>query len=74
METQVGVTDSRPRKGHIPFNERIVCSVPEAVAASSLSRGYLYRLMQAGKPEYRNAGRRRLVVVESLRKLVGLSA
>jgi len=37
-----------------------------------LSRSHLYKKMLRGELEYRSHGKRRLVVVKSLRKLLGL--
>jgi hypothetical protein len=58
----------------LPFEQRFACSVFDAVLASGLSRAHLYAKMQSGELEYRRHGRRRLVVVASLRKLIGLDA
>ena len=55
----------------IPFRERLTCSVPEAVEATSLSRAKLYLDMKAGKLEFVKHGTRRLVRVPSLLKMIG---
>jgi hypothetical protein len=54
------------------FAERLTCSVADAVTVSGLSRSHLYKKMVSGELEFRNHGRRRLIVVKSLRKLLGL--
>jgi hypothetical protein len=57
-------------KDPIPFRERLTCSVPEAVEATSIGRSKLYVAMKAGKLEYVKYGQRRLVRVPSLLKLI----
>jgi hypothetical protein len=66
-------TTGRKRPADVPFEQRLTCSVQDAVAASGLSRSHLYKKMLRGELEYRSHGKRRLVVVQSLRKLLGLS-
>ena len=58
-------------KDTIPFNERPTCRVEEAVEATGIGRSKLYVDMKAGKLEFVKYGRRRLVRVPSLLKLVG---
>jgi hypothetical protein len=55
----------------VPFRERLTCSVPEAVEATSIKRANLYIAMKAGKLEYFKYGQRRLVSVPSLLKMIG---
>ena len=55
----------RKRK-HIPFHERIGCSVADAVVVSGESRSRLYEKMKAGKLAYWKSGKRRIVSVQSL--------
>jgi len=60
-------------KKRIPtFAERLTCSIADAVIVSGLSRSHLYKKMESGELAFRSHGRRRLVVVKSLRKLLGL--
>jgi hypothetical protein len=67
-------TSTKKRTASPPFEQRLTCSVFDAVLASGLSRGHLYNKMQSGELEFRKHGRRRLVVIKSLRKLVGLDS
>jgi hypothetical protein len=55
----------------IPFCQRPSCTVREACRASGLSRTTLYERMATGELETKPIGRRRLVNVRSLLKLVG---
>jgi len=54
----------------IPFAQRLTCSVTEACDATGLGRTKLYELMSEGCIATTSVGRRRLVLVESLRALV----
>ena len=54
----------------VPFQERISCTIREAAAASGLRPTTLYGLIGAGELESTKVGRRRLVIVRSLRKLI----
>jgi hypothetical protein len=56
---------------NVAFADRLSCTVAEAVAATGFSRSTLYNLMAVGKLQYRQHGSRRLIVVSSLRQLVG---
>ena len=47
-------------------------TVPNACTYSNLCRSTLYNLMRDGKLESRTVGRRRLIVVASLDRLLGL--
>ena len=51
-------------------DDRIAVSIPEAERLTSLSRSHLYDLMKRGKLDYTNVGRRRLVFVEGLKRLL----
>jgi hypothetical protein len=51
----------------IPFAERLTCSVADACDATSLGKTKLYELIATGTVRTKNVGRRRLVLVESLR-------
>jgi len=54
----------------IPFRERLFCSVGDAITASGISRSSLYIEMRKGTLEYRKRGKRTLVSVPSLMKLL----
>ena len=54
----------------IPFRERLACSIEEAAKATSLCRASIYNRMAEGKLEYRKNGRRRLVLIPSLLKMI----
>jgi len=53
----------------VPFKDRISCTVPEATEATGLGHTKLYELINDGKIESFKIGSRRLIKVESLRKL-----
>jgi len=55
---------------HVPFNERFTCTVAEACAASGLGRSSIWEAMADGRLKYTTFGKRRLVVVSSLLKLL----
>lgn len=55
----------------IPFHQRPTCTVKEACRATGLSRTTLYQRMADGTLLTKPVGRRRLVNVRSLLKLVG---
>ncbi|MEH2485871.1 helix-turn-helix transcriptional regulator [Bradyrhizobium sp. AZCC 2230] len=55
----------------IPFHQRPTCTVKEACRATGLSRTTLYERMADGTLLTKPVGRRRLVNVKSLLKLVG---
>ncbi len=52
------------------FQERISCSINEAVAATGISRSKLYVLMDEGKIHYADVGKRRRIIVSSLLALL----
>ena len=54
----------------IPFEERLTCSVAEACTAVGLSRSKIYELISDGAVETVMIGRRRLVRVPSLKRLL----
>ena len=54
----------------VPFHERISCTIPEASEASGLGRSKIYELMAEGRIETTSVGRRRLILVPSLFRLV----
>jgi excisionase family DNA binding protein len=55
----------------IPFDQRPSCTLREACRATGLSRTTLYERMAVGELKTTTIGRRRLVNVPSLLKLVG---
>lgn len=57
----------------IPFDERLTCSVAEACTAVGLSRSKIYELISGGAVETVLIGRRRLVRVPSLKRLLSAS-
>ena len=57
----------------IPFEERLTCSVAEACTAVGLSRSKIYELIGGGAVETVMIGRRRLVRVHSLKRLLSPS-
>jgi hypothetical protein len=55
---------------HIPFRERISCTIPEACAATGLGRTKLYEEIAAGRVQTSKIGSRVLVIVKSLEHLI----
>jgi hypothetical protein len=54
----------------IPFSQRVTCTVPDACAATGLGRTKLYELIGSGAVRTTTIGRRRLVLVSSLLRLM----
>ena len=54
----------------IPFSQRLSCTIDEACEATSLGRTKLYELIGAGQLATTTVGRRRLVIVRGLLKLL----
>ncbi|HEY8032039.1 MAG TPA: helix-turn-helix domain-containing protein [Methylocella sp.] len=54
----------------IPFENRLAISIDEAVKVSGLGRSSVYQLMNSGEIETAKIGKRRLVLVASLKKLI----
>jgi excisionase family DNA binding protein len=54
----------------VPFADRITCTIADACAATGLGRTKLYELIGAGSLATTTIGRRRLVLVSSLLRLV----
>jgi excisionase family DNA binding protein len=54
----------------IPFAQRFSCTIAEACEATGLGRTKLYELIGEGAIETTTVGRRRLVLVDSLRRLL----
>ncbi len=57
--------------GAIPFAQRLTCTIEEACEATGLGRTKLYELIGGGHLDTTTIGRRRLVLVRSLRRLIG---
>jgi excisionase family DNA binding protein len=58
----------------IPFEQRLSCTIEEACQATGIGRTKLYEEMTAGRVETTRVGGRRLVLVASLKKLLGIRA
>ncbi len=58
----------------IPFVERLTCTIAEACKATGLGRTKLYELIGEGRVDTARIGRRRLVKVRSLQRLVDMTA
>jgi excisionase family DNA binding protein len=56
----------------VPFNQRLACTIVEASEATGLGRTKLYELIGSGHLDTTTVGRRRLVLVRSLQKLIGI--
>jgi hypothetical protein len=56
----------------IPFAMRLCCSVRECCEATSWSPAKIWRLMQAGRLEYRKVDGRRFILVPSLLALLDI--
>ena len=54
----------------IPFNERIACTVPDAMRASGIGQTKIYELMKKKRLKSTKVDGRRLVLVASLRQLI----
>lgn len=58
------------RTSEAPFAHRLTCSVAEACDATGLGRTTIYALIAEGCLESTTVGRRRLIYVASLQRLV----
>ena len=65
-------TSAPDNERSVPFRDRLTCSVADAVTASGVSRSALYEAMREGNLEFVKRGTRRLVVVPSLLKMLGV--
>jgi hypothetical protein len=54
----------------IPFYERISCTIEEAVQGTGIGRSKLYEEIKRGTVDTVTVGRRRLVLVGSLKELL----
>lgn len=61
---------ARATHGAIPFAQRLTCTIAEACQATGLGRTKLYELIGHGHLDTTTVGRRRLVLVSSLRALI----
>ena len=57
----------------IPFPQRLTCTIAEACQATGLGRTKIYGLISEGCIETVTIGRRRLVLVRSLFKLLEMA-
>lgn len=57
--------------GMIPFTQRLTCTIEEACEVTGLGRTKLYELIGDGHLDTIAIGRRRLILVRSIRKLTG---
>jgi excisionase family DNA binding protein len=66
------LSDQPPNAAHstIPFAQRLACTIAEACEATGLGRTKLYELIGEGHLDTTTIGRRRLVLVRSLRALL----
>ena len=60
----------RPRRVRVPFMDRPTCSVAEACEAAGVGKTTLYELMDREVLQSTRLGRRRLISVPSLLKLL----
>ena len=58
----------------IPFRERLSCSIPEACVAIEVGRAKLYQEIAAGRIDTRKIGKRTLILVSSLERLLRVPA
>ena len=55
---------------HIPFRERQTCTPQEACVVTPLGRSSIWQAMADGRLKYTTFGKRRLIYVKSLLKLL----
>ncbi len=65
-----GATEKTPRKAAVPFRERVACSIDEACAAGGFGRTTAYGLIGSGRLKTTKLGKRTLVLIDSLIKLI----
>jgi excisionase family DNA binding protein len=58
---------------YLPFSERLTCTVEEACEVTGLGRTKIYELIGNGRLNTTTVGRRRLIIVQSLLALVGVT-
>jgi excisionase family DNA binding protein len=74
MRRDIGPVSTSPRLvavSMIPFQERPTCTVAEACHAAGFGKTKLYELMDGGSVDSVRIGRRRLIRVPSLLRLLG---
>jgi len=74
LEHNIGLDERKAAKERVPFRDRLACSITDAEVASGISRSRLYQEMKAGRLDYIKRGKRRLIVVPSLLRLLGAAA
>jgi excisionase family DNA binding protein len=77
VQAELDVSQNKRKRNHmdhIPFAQRPTCTVAEACEATGLGRTKIYELIGNGRVITTTVGRRRLVNVQSLLSLVGISA
>jgi hypothetical protein len=67
------VGDKLAGPGNIPFAQRLTCTIAEGCEVTALGRTKLYQLSADGRVATTTVGRRRLVLVQSLLALAGVS-
>jgi excisionase family DNA binding protein len=70
VATRVDDKPTPQRNQALPFRERLGCSPSEACAALGVGRTFLYGLIASGRIEARKLGRRTIITVPSLLKLM----
>jgi excisionase family DNA binding protein len=54
----------------VPFSQRLSCTIEEACEGTGLGRAKIYQEIAAGRVETCKVGRRTLVIIESLVRLI----
>jgi excisionase family DNA binding protein len=67
---EIGGSRHRIVRPLVPFIERMTCTIEEACAVSGLGRSRLYELLADGRLEAVKIGKRRLIKIQSLKKLL----
>jgi hypothetical protein len=70
MDIQLRPPNDTGRKAAIPFNQRISCTVAEALSATGLGCTKLYELMNDERIKSTKVDGRRLILVNSLRQFI----
>lgn len=70
MPFSAHMSPNDPQETDAPFAGRLTCSVAEACKASGLGRTKIYTLIAEGCLESTTVGRRRLILVASLQRLL----
>jgi excisionase family DNA binding protein len=66
----LGTVRSAPERGTLPFRERLGCSPSEACVALGVGRTLFYQLIAEGRVEVIKLGRRTVVCIPSLIRLL----